>query len=257
MVTIGGLRSIIIFWASCWLVLQTASLFGQAFTSTKRIIHPTNKMEDSTRFSSTLLQMVASASSNRKCEHDDSKSDLCQDQGRRNFVRTSFWLSSAFGSSMTTSLLQQQPMVANAAMENAANPFEKTKTLTVEEAKDRFKEGRKSIQYLLDHYDEICDGGGDNVRRYLGTVGTKSGLFGISKVMKAMSEEADDVVEYTETMNEVDKCIQQADGSAYMAIFVTTSTSYTPPAKYFGDAKIEVKRCIKAMDELAAMIDGL
>ena len=40
-----------------------------------------------------------------------------------------------------------------------------------------------------------------------------------------------------------------------MAIFVTTSTSYTPPEKYFKDAKIEIERCAKNMDELAAMID--
>jgi len=40
-----------------------------------------------------------------------------------------------------------------------------------------------------------------------------------------------------------------------MAIFVTTSTSYTPPEKYFKDAKIEIERCAKSMDELAAMVD--
>ena len=40
-----------------------------------------------------------------------------------------------------------------------------------------------------------------------------------------------------------------------MAIFVVTSTSSTPPAKYFNDAKIEIKRCAKAMDDLAVMID--
>lgn len=140
-------------------------------------------------------------------------------------------------------------------MENAPNVFAVGKALTLPEAETRFREGRKSVQYLLDNFDSIAERGGDEVRRYLGTVGTTSGLFGISKVMKVLMERADDVVEYTETMNEVDKSIQQADGSAYMAIFVTTSTSYTPPAKYFGDAKVEVERCIKAMDELAAMID--
>ena len=51
------------------------------------------------------------------------------------------------------------------------------------------------FDYLLHNYDSICDGGGDNVRRYLGTVGTSSGLFGIQKAMKALSERADDIVE--------------------------------------------------------------
>ena len=117
------------------------------------------------------------------------------------------------------------------------------------------------MAYLLQNYDEICEGGGDNVRRYLGTVGTTSGLFGIQKAMKALAERAEDIVECelrdivmqcshlfwachilctilqntidTELSREIEQTIEQADGSAYMAIFVTTSTSYTPPAKYF------------------------
>ncbi len=39
-----------------------------------------------------------------------------------------------------------------------------------------------------------------------------------------------------------------------MAIFTVTSTSGVPPEKYFKDAKIEIERCAKDMDELAAMI---
>jgi hypothetical protein len=58
----------------------------------------------------------------------------------------------------------------------------------------------------------------------------------------------------TELATEVEKTIQQADGSAYMAIFTTTSTSGVPPAKYYKDAKIEIERCAKALDELADMI---
>jgi hypothetical protein len=58
----------------------------------------------------------------------------------------------------------------------------------------------------------------------------------------------------TELATEIEQSIQQADGSAYMAIFTTSSTSGVSPAKYFSDAKIEIKRCAKSMDELAAMI---
>ena len=58
----------------------------------------------------------------------------------------------------------------------------------------------------------------------------------------------------TELANEVEKSIQQADGSAYMAIFVTTSSSSTPPSRYFKDARVEIERCSSALDELAAMI---
>ncbi|CAB9497742.1 expressed unknown protein [Seminavis robusta] len=146
------------------------------------------------------------------------------------------------------------PTIAHAVMANSQNVFKVGQSLSMAEAEARFKEGQKSAKYLLDHYDEICQGGGDNVRRYLGTVGTTSGLFGISKVMTVLADKADDFVEYTELSNEILKSIQQADGSSYMAIFVTTSTSQTPPSKYFGDAKIEIKRCIKGLDELAALI---
>ena len=92
-------------------------------------------------------------------------------------------------------------------------------------------------------------------QRYQDNVGMSSGLVQIDKTMKALADRADDFVEYTETQNEVVQSIQQADGSAYMAIFVTTSPSETPPEQYFSDAKVEVKNCIKAMDHLAELID--
>ena len=85
-------------------------------------------------------------------------------------------------------------------------------------------------------------------------MGTASGLYGIDKVMNSLKDQADDIVEYTELSTDIVQSIQQADGSAYMAIFVVSSTSQTPPSKYFGDAKIEVKRALKEMDELAEMI---
>ena len=82
-----------------------------------------------------------------------------------------------------------------------------------------------------------------------------SALVGIGKTMKALEVRAEDFIEYTETSDEIMKTIDQASGSAYLAIFVTTSTSYTPPKKYFDDGKIEIKRCKKAMEDLAKMVD--
>lgn len=62
-------------------------------------------------------------------------------------------------------------------------------------------------------------------------------------------------VQDTELATEIEQTIEQADGSSYMAIFTVTSTSGVPPEKYYKDAKIEIERCAKAMDELASMID--
>ena len=148
-----------------------------------------------------------------------------------------------------------KPAPVDAVMENRQDVFQVGKELTVEQARKRFQEGQQSLDYLLDHWEEVVEnGGGDNVRRYIGTVGTSSGLYGIQKVMKVLQDDADDIVEYTETMNEINACINGVDGSAYMAIFVVTSTSQTPPEKYFADAKVEAKRAQKAMAELASQL---
>jgi hypothetical protein len=175
-----------------------------------------------------------------------SSSSSNNNNSRRSFLQNSLIFSGI--------IITSNPSTSKAVVMDASANRGTLKDLTMEEAEERYRAGRATVDYLLKNYDEICNGGGDNVRRYLGTVGTTSGLFGISKAMKTLAEKADDIVEYTELSREIEQCIEQADGSAYMAIFVTTSTSYTPPAKYFSDAKIEVKRLANAMDELAAMV---
>ena len=172
---------------------------------------------------------------------------------RRDFFRDIVLVSSA--SLSATAIIGNSGYVANAAMKSDQKVFEVGKDLTLDEAKARFKEGQESLDYLLKNYDEICEGGGDNVRRYLGTVGTTSGLYGIAKVMKILQAEADDIVEYTEIMNEVNSALVGADGSAYMAIFTGTSTSGVPESKYYADAKIEIKRAIASMQELAKQVN--
>jgi hypothetical protein len=175
-------------------------------------------------------------------------------ENRRSFLQQ--FTKAATTSTSTAFILSQSwtPQSADAVMNVKQTVFKAGEMLTAEEAKKRFHQARQSLQYLLDHYDEICLGGGDNVRRYLGTVGTSSGLWGIGKVMRSLQEEADDLVEFTETMTDVEASIQQADGSAYMAIFVTTSTSGTPPEKYFKDALIEAQRAAKGMDKMASLL---
>lgn len=163
---------------------------------------------------------------------------------RRSFLETS----------AAAVLVATIPLTGNAVVLINPEKVGTVKALTPEEAEQRFRDGRASVDYLLTNYNAVCEKGGDNVRRYLGTVGMASGLFGIQKAMKALADRADDIVEYTELSREIEQTIEQADGSAYMSIFVTTSTSYTPPEKYFKDAKIEIERCAKSMDELAAMI---
>ncbi len=167
--------------------------------------------------------------------------------------RREFFRDVAIALVATSATTIQSP--ANAAMKSDQTVFKAGQELTIDEAKARFREGQTSLVYLLNNYDEICEGGGDNIRRYLGTVGTSSGLYGIAKVMKVLQQEAEDIVEYTEVMNEINSALVGADGSAYMAIFTESSTSGVPPKKYFDDAKIEVKRAIASMQEIAKQLD--
>jgi len=98
----------------------------------------------------------------------------------------------------TTTTSTRIPTTNNAnavVLDNSQIKVGTLKELTPEEAEQRFREGRETLDYLLTNYKQICDVGGDNVRRYLGTVGTSSGLFGIKKAMKTLSDRADDIVE--------------------------------------------------------------
>jgi len=160
----------------------------------------------------------------------------------------------ATGAAATATSLVVAPQRASAVLARSEDRFDFSQALTEELAKQRFKEGQKSLKYLLDNFDNITEGGGDNVRRYLGTVGTTSGLWGIGKVLTALRDSADDIVEFTELKNELESAIQSADGSSYMAIFVTTSSSSTPPQKYFEDARKEIRLAQRLMDQLAKEI---
>jgi quinol monooxygenase YgiN len=153
---------------------------------------------------------------------------------------------------LTVAVITSSVWPAQAAMQNSQNTFQAGKDLTLDQALNRFQEAQGSLHYLLDNYDEICQGGGDNVRRYLGTVGVSSGLYGISKVLKILKDQADvdDIVAFSELSDELMAAINQADGSAYMAIFTTTSTSGVPSEKYYNDAKTEIKNATRAMQAL-------
>jgi hypothetical protein len=138
---------------------------------------------------------------------------------------------------------------------NEAKVFKPGENIGVEEAKKRFSLAQQDVQYLLDHYAEISKGGGDNVRRYLGTVGVTSNMYGIGKVVKELREEADDIVEYTEAMNEFNAYLYQAEGAAYQSLFVEHSSAKGTPESFLATAKQDVKNMQKYMNELAVQLN--
>eukprot|EP00586_Coscinodiscus_wailesii_P018949 CAMPEP_0172517294 /NCGR_PEP_ID=MMETSP1066-20121228/283832_1 /TAXON_ID=671091 /ORGANISM="Coscinodiscus wailesii, Strain CCMP2513" /LENGTH=141 /DNA_ID=CAMNT_0013299219 /DNA_START=19 /DNA_END=444 /DNA_ORIENTATION=+ len=132
-----------------------------------------------------------------------------------------------------------------------STPFTTGQTLTSAEALERFKLARSDLQYLITNYASITPQGGDNVRRYLGTVGTTSGLYGISKVLKALQEESEDIVEYTEAMNDFESFLSAADTACYSANFVEFSAAKTKPETFFENAFLELGLMKGAMEKMA------
>lgn len=112
------------------------------------------------------------------------------------------------------------------------NVFAVGMPMNIDDAKKRFQDAQLALSKE----------GGDNVRRYLGTVGTTSPLYGISRVTKELQNEAKDVVEYTENMQDFDYFLRAADTAVYSANFVEYSAAKTKPEKFFDEARSD---CIK------------
>ena len=126
--------------------------------------------------------------------------------------------------------------------------------MSAEDAKTRFKLAVQDVDELLSNYAEIAAGGGDNVRRYLGTVGVKSHMYGITKVLKELREEADDVIEFTETSNEFEAYLFQAEGAAYQSLFAEHSSAKSTPETLLATAKKDVINMRKLMGDLATQL---
>ena len=133
--------------------------------------------------------------------------------------------------------------------------FEIGVTLGADVAKARFLEARSTIVDLVNNYDSISKEGGDNVRRYLGTVGTTSAMYGIEKVLKDLQNEANDIVTYTENMDDFAYYLRAADTAVYSANFVEFSAAKTKPEKFFDDAKSDCKNILLHMDNMASELN--
>lgn len=124
----------------------------------------------------------------------------------------------------------------------------------VSEARTRFQLAIKDVDSLLANYDAITISGGDNVRLYLGTQGVKSHMYGISKALKLLKYEADDIVEYTEALNEFEAFLYQAEGAAYQSMFVEHSSARSTPESLLKTAKGDIVNMRKFMGDLAAQL---
>lgn len=128
--------------------------------------------------------------------------------------------------------------------------------LSIDDAKKRFQLARQDLKYLLEHYNDISKkGGGDAVRNYLGTQGINSNMYGIQKILKRLQEESNDIVEYTETMDEFNAYYYQAEGAAYQSMFAEHSSAKATPESLLATAKKDIEQMITYMDQLATQLN--
>jgi hypothetical protein len=172
-------------------------------------------------------------------------------QCRRSWVASQ--LSNVFLATGVFSLTNSSP--ASAVMSVDQKVFKPGESLTMDQAKERFLLARKDVQYLLDNYSSISKEGGDAVRRYLGTVGVNGGMYGISKVVKILRDEAEDIVEFTEAMDEFNAYLYQAEGAAYQSIFAEHSSAKATSESCLATAKQDVIMMTKYMDQLQAQLN--
>ena len=124
----------------------------------------------------------------------------------------------------------------------------------------------KTLDELAANWDRIATDG-DNVRRYLGTVGVTSPLFkirgGLKGVLKAKDlPDAFDAVAFAEASEQFLAELQDAEGDAYGAQFADYSTSVgsggqSPSATMLGKARKDVERAQRSYAELLKLLAPL
>ncbi|KAL7465592.1 hypothetical protein ACHAXS_005906 [Conticribra weissflogii] len=170
--------------------------------------------------------------------------------------RRSFFTTSHLSILTTAATLAIRPLPAAAAplLTDKSTPDLPPFTSTsITEAKNRFLLAIHDIDSLLSNYDTISTNG-DNVRLYLGTQGVKSHMYGISKVLKFLRDEADDIVEYTEAFNEFEAYLFQAEGAAYQSLFAEHSSAKSTPESLLKTAKGDVVMVRKFMGVMARQL---
>ena len=130
------------------------------------------------------------------------------------------------------------------------------KAATPEAARAQIAAGFTEINRLLAEFDSIvAGGGGDNVRRALGVVGTESPIYLIEPAFRLLFDSDDTLpMEYIELVESLMRNLSSADSEAYSAIFIEFSSAKGKPADYFARSKVAVG---KARDDWKALMDYL
>jgi len=130
------------------------------------------------------------------------------------------------------------------------------KASTPAAAKEQIAAGFTELGRLLDNFDDVTSsGGGDGVRRVLGTVGTDSPVYLIEPAFRLLFE-ADETLpmEYIEKVESLMQNLASADSEAYSAIFIEFSSAKGKPADYFKRSKVAVGKARADWQELMGFL---
>lgn len=79
---------------------------------------------------------------------------------------------------------------------------------------------------MLVDYNNISKGDSDNVRRYIETVGVAPSLYRITKVLKELQDQENDLVEYTESMHEFNAYLSAVDNTCYSSFLLNSGNDF-------------------------------
>jgi len=132
--------------------------------------------------------------------------------------------------------------------------------MTADSARGQWRNALAELDDLLQNWstDKWAEevGGGDVIRKKLGTQGATSPLYQIEKAFKALgsSDFVDDFVEFQETAEEFMDALYRADSLASSSNNKTGSGSQTPPAVFIEQSKVEVLRMQSIAKKMNAMV---
>ncbi|GMI30498.1 hypothetical protein TeGR_g5159 [Tetraparma gracilis] len=133
------------------------------------------------------------------------------------------------------------PLATLLPLPSPALPNQVSPPPSVAEARAQFQAASKTLDTLLSDYPSISAKGGDEIRRYLGTVGTSSPLFGFPRLVRALQDSASDPIEFTEASSDFLRLLSAADGQAYSSMFVEFSAAKGTTQDYYGRALEEIE----------------
>jgi len=162
-------------------------------------------------------------------------------------VSTSALMPAAASATGNIPAVQGKATVMDGAVKKAATP---------EAARAQIAAGFTEINRLFAEFDSIvAGGGGDNVRRALGVVGTESPIYLIEPAFRLLFDSDDTLpMEYIELVESLMRNLSSADSEAYSAIFIEFSSAKGKPADYFARSKVAVG---KARDDWKALMGYL